>query len=103
MKIFTTLVAAALLLASTGAFAGKLVSGYTKKDGTYVQGHYKSDPDQYRYNNQKSQSYGGKQRDEFSSGTGATNKSNSTYRSRDNDSDGVYNPYDSKPDTKSKW
>lgn len=96
-------IAISILASSSNASAGKYVGGYTKKDGTYVQGHFKSAPDQYRYNNQQSQTYGGTKRDEFSSGTGATNKSNSTYNFRDNDRDGVYNPHDSKPEKKSSW
>lgn len=89
-----------LMLASGSVLASKYVSGYHRKDGTYVQGHTKSNPDEYRYNNKNSQSYGGSQRDEYSSGTGATNRSNSSYGLRDNDKDGVLNPYDRKPDSK---
>jgi hypothetical protein len=70
------------------------------KDGTYVQGHYKSSPDQYRYNNRSSQSNGGSQRDEYSSGLGATNKNNSLYGYRDNDNDGLSNSYDRYPESK---
>ena len=104
MKKQTTLVIFLILTMSANiCFANNFVDGYTKKDGTYVQGHFKSEPDQYRHNNQQSQSYGGKQRDEFSSGTGATNKSNPSYNYRDNDRDGVYNPYDAKPNKKSSW
>lgn len=104
MKKQTAAIISMILATTSGyAAAGKFVGGYTKKDGTYVQGHFKSDPDQYRYNNQQSQTYGGKQRDEFSSGTGATNKSNPSYNYRDNDRDGVYNPYDAKPEKKSSW
>ncbi len=92
------------LFALTGAaLADQYVNGYTRKDGTYVQGHMKSSPDSNRYNNRSSQTYGGSQRDEYSSGTGATNKSNSSYGWRDNDSDGVSNPYDRKPDSKRGW
>ena len=91
-----------LVALSTGALADEYVRGY-KKDGTYVQGHTKSSPDEYRYNNKGSQSYGGSQRDEYSSGTGATNKSNSSYGWRDNDNDGVSNPYDRKPDSRKGW
>lgn len=98
-----TAVLIALIALSTAALAGQYVRGYHKKDGTYVQGHTKSSPDEYRYNNKGSQSYGGNQRDEYSSGTGATNKSNSSYGWRDNDSDSVSNPYDRKPDSKRGW
>jgi len=91
------------ILFTNTALADHYVQGYTRKDGMYVQGHTASDPDPYRYNNHSSQTYGGTQRDEYSSGTGATNKSNSSYRWRDNDSDGVSNPYDRKPDSKRGW
>lgn len=93
----------ALITFSGAALAEKYVNGYTRKDGTYVQGHMKSRPDENRFNNLSSQSYGGSRRDEYSSGTGATNKSNSSYGWRDNDSDGVGNPYDRKPDSKRGW
>lgn len=93
----------ALAALSGTVLADKYVSGYTRKDGTYVQGHIKSSPDEYRYNNKGSQTYGGSQRDEYSSGTGATNRSNSSYRWRDNDSDGVSNFYDRKPESKRSW
>lgn len=75
-------------------------SGYTKRDGTYVQGHQRSTPDEYRYNNYGSQSNGGRQRDEYSNYGGATNRSNSTWGSRDNDRDGVPNAWDSKPNSR---
>lgn len=66
---------AVLLLTSTVAFAGghHSVSGYTRSDGTYVQPHVQSNPDQYRNNNYSSQgNYNpntgqtGKQRNEYS-------------------------------------
>lgn len=99
--IFFTI--AMLAFSSTPAFADKWVNGYYKKDGTYVQGHYRSSPDSYRYNNRSSQSRGGSQRDEYSSGLGATNKSNSSYGWRDNDNDGLSNSYDRKPESKKNW
>ncbi|MGH8562750.1 MAG: hypothetical protein ACREXW_01165 [Gammaproteobacteria bacterium] len=40
-----------LLALSLGASADQWVSGYTRKDGTYVQPHMRSDPDGYRPNN----------------------------------------------------
>jgi hypothetical protein len=101
----TALIISSLFIAicSTQASADKLVNGYTKKDGTYVQGHIKSSPDSKRYNNKGSQTYGGSQRDEYSSGLGATNKSNSSYGYRDNDNDGMSNSFDSKPESKKNW
>lgn len=73
------------------ASAQQWVNGYYKKDGTYVQGHYRSSPNQYRYDNYGSRSNGGTQRDEYSSGYGATNKSNPSYGFYDNDNDGILN------------
>ncbi len=99
----TALLFVALLALSGAAHADRYVNGYTRKDGTYVQGHMKSSPDSNRYNNRSSQTYGGSQRDEYSSGTGATNRSNSSYGWRDNDSDGVSNFYDRQPDSKRGW
>ena len=32
-------------------FADTWVNGYTKSNGTYVQGHYRSSPDSYKNNN----------------------------------------------------
>ncbi|MDH2918206.1 MAG: hypothetical protein PXX73_03295 [Sideroxydans sp.] len=83
------LVILAAILTNTTAFAD-----------THVSGHTRSSPDAQRSNNYNSQTNGGHQRDEYSSGTGATNKSNGSYGARDNDRDGVYNPYDSKPESK---
>lgn len=66
---------AVLLLTSTAAFAGGShnVRGYTRSDGTYVQPHAQSNPDQHRNNNYSSQgNYNpntgqeGKQRNEYS-------------------------------------
>jgi hypothetical protein len=94
------LVILAAILTSTAALADTHVNGHTRSDGTYVQGYTRSSPDSSRSNNYNSQTNGGHQRDEYSAGTGATNKSNASYGRRDNDQDGAYNPYDSKPDSK---
>ena len=88
------------ILAAGAALADHHVQGYTRKDGTYVQGHTASDPDQNRYNNRSSESLGGTKRDEFSAGGGATNKRNPAYGAYDNDRDGLINPYDPKPESK---
>lgn len=70
----TILLAALALLVSGTASADQWVNGYTKKDGTYVQGHYRSSPNQYRYDNYSSQGNvnpytgeSGSQRNEWSS------------------------------------
>lgn len=101
----TVLIISSLLIAicAAPASADKWVNGYTKKDGTYVQGHMKSSPDSNRYNNKSSQTNGGSQRDEYSSGLGATNKSNSSYGYRDNDNDGLGNSFDPKPESGQNW
>lgn len=50
------LIASALLFVFSGlAYADQYVRGYTRSDGTYVQPHYRSDPNQYRYDNYSSQ------------------------------------------------
>ena len=97
-----TLVFFVASLIAGAAFADSYVKGHTRSDGTYVQGHTRSSPDQYRSNNRGSESRGGSQRDEYSSDS-ATNKSNPSYGSRDNDRDGVSNSYDRKPESKRGW
>ena len=86
------------IILSTNVIAAKSVKGYTRSDGTYVQGYIRSSPDSNRYNNYGSQTNGGSKRDEFSS-SGATNKSNSGYNRYDNDNDGISNSYDRKPES----
>lgn len=77
------------------------VKAYTRKDGTYVPAHTASNPDAHRYNNRSSRTNGGTQRDEYSDPS-ATNKKNASYRSSDNDKDGVSNAYDSAPEDKTE-
>jgi hypothetical protein len=85
---------------STNTFADSYyVNGYYKQNGTYVQGHQKTTPDEYRYNNRNAVSNGGYERDEYSI-SGATNKRNSQYGLYDNDRDGVNNSYDNQPEVK---
>ena len=99
MKYLLTIFA---IILSTNALADKSVKGYTRSDGTYVQGYTRSSPDSSRANNNGSKSNGGNQRDEYSS-PGATNKGNSSYGSYDNDNDGVSNNYDKKPKSSSGY
>ncbi|ATI04049.1 MULTISPECIES: hypothetical protein [Cycloclasticus] len=100
-KIFLTGVLSIFIFSfSSSIYADKYVKGYTKSNGTYVQGYYRSSPDAVRSNNINSQSNGGSQRDEYSSGLGATNKKNSSYNYRDNDNDGISNRYDKTPNAK---
>lgn len=62
------------LLFSQAAYPAKYIQGHTNKNGTYTQGHFKSEPNSKRYDNLNSKTtqtnpYTGKrgqQRDEFS-------------------------------------
>lgn len=49
------LIALFLLSFSLGVLADKSVSGYTRKDGTYVAPYYRSSPDTHLYNNYSSE------------------------------------------------
>lgn len=49
------LLAAALVMAATAAHAQVYVQGYTTANGTYVQGHYRSAPNQTRIDNYTTQ------------------------------------------------
>lgn len=100
--IALTVTVAALIAASPLSMAGKYVQGYTKKNGTYVSGYYKSDANSARYDNKSSQSNGGSQRDEYSS-PAATNKSNPSWGYSDNDGDGISNAYDRSPANMSEY
>lgn len=42
------------VLAATPALADNYVNGYLRKDGTYVQGHWRSSPDGQKWNNYSS-------------------------------------------------
>lgn len=54
MKLITTLLLSVLLSLSFIAQADSYVRGYYKKDGTYVAPHYRSSPNQYKYDNYSS-------------------------------------------------
>lgn len=41
----------AILLVSTSAWASEWVNGYTRSDGTYVPGHYRSSPNNTKIDN----------------------------------------------------
>lgn len=99
MKYIFTVLAIVL---STNSLADKSVKGYTRSDGTHVQGYTRSSPDSSRANNYGSKSNGGSQRDEYSS-PGATNKGNSSYGIYDNDNDSIGNNYDRKPESNSGY
>ncbi len=50
-----TLISTLALIASTGAaLSDTYVRGYTRNDGTYVQPHYRTNPDSNRFNNYSS-------------------------------------------------
>ena len=88
-------------LTASSAFAAHYVNGYTKSNGTYVSGHMAATPNANRWDNPSSQSQGGGHHDEFSTPS-ATNKSNATWGSHDNDGDGVSNSTDRYPESKQK-
>ena len=48
MKLLITLL---MLSVTTSTLAGTYVKGYVKKDGTYVEPHYRSSPDSSKFNN----------------------------------------------------
>ncbi|MEH0862271.1 hypothetical protein [Halobacteriovorax sp. DPLXC-1] len=77
-----------LILIGNTIIAGTTwVNGYTRKDGTYVRGHYRSTPDNTKTNNL---------------GRGRYNDSSyGTYNeavTRDDDNDGIYNQFDNDDD-----
>lgn len=45
------LAAMAIIVTAAPAFADEYVNGYTRSDGTYVQGHFRSSADGVRDNN----------------------------------------------------
>ena len=44
-----------LICITTSAFADTYVRGHTRKDGTYVEPHYRSSPDNSKFNNYSSE------------------------------------------------
>lgn len=55
MKKTIVLAVALVALTATASFADEYVNGYMRQDGTYVQPHYRSEPNQYRNDNYSSQ------------------------------------------------
>jgi hypothetical protein len=52
MKVISAIISAALLaILSFSVIADQSVRGYTRRDGTYVAPHYRSSPNQYRFDN----------------------------------------------------
>ena len=51
-RLFTIALSWVLLLsAASVAFADQYIRGYSRRDGTYVQPHWRSEPDSNPYNN----------------------------------------------------
>jgi hypothetical protein len=50
-----TLIAILLLASATTSFGDEMVRGYIRKDGTYVQPHFRSSPNNYKFDNYGSQ------------------------------------------------
>lgn len=96
------LIVGSMLALTTFVASADWVDGYTRKDGTYVQGHYRASPNAYRYDNPSSRSMGGTRRDEFSN-PGAANRSNSAWGMYDNDRDGLSNSFDPNPNSKCNY
>lgn len=72
----------ALALVSAVAFAGQVwVNGYYRKDGTYVQGHYRTTPDSDQSNN-------------YGRPSAQDRRDNTSPYPRDQDGDGISNQYD---------
>ncbi len=55
MKKILAVLIFALLVTQSAGFAYTRVSGYTRKNGTYVAPYYRSDSDGYKANNWSSQ------------------------------------------------
>lgn len=92
----------ALALSAQLALADNYVRPYIKKDGTYVEGHYKSGPDRNPYNNYSSQGnsnpYTGQQ------GTRDPYQVQQQYQyPTPTYNGGFYNPYDSNSQPRSRW
>ena len=51
----STIFALLLALITSVAFADSYVKGYTKKDGTYVEPHYRSSPNNSKFDNYSTQ------------------------------------------------
>lgn len=68
----------AVLMGLSGLAQAGYVHGYTRSNGTYVQGHYRSEPNSTRADNY-----------------GPSRGTSTPYYSRDNDRDGIPNQYDS--------
>lgn len=49
------ILASAIVLLATPAFADQFVNGYFRQNGTYVQPHYRSSPDSNPFNNYSTQ------------------------------------------------
>lgn len=80
-----------VLVTASMSFAG-WVNGYYRKDGTYVRGHYRSNPDGYKWNN-----YGPSRNesDRYNPyGRDYDNDGSPNYLDRDDDNDGYMDDYD---------
>jgi hypothetical protein len=84
------LLAAVLAMLAGQVWADTFVRGYTRKDGTYVQPHYRSNPDGNRFNNYSTQG----NTNPYTGRAGTVNPYVPSYRPAP-----VYNPptYDSAP------
>lgn len=54
MQCVRHIIGLTLMLCCMSASADQYIQGYTRSDGTYVQGHHRSNPDHNPYNNYSS-------------------------------------------------
>lgn len=81
------------LMTASFAFAGDVwVNGYYRKDGTYVRGHYRSSPDEYKWNNYGPSRNSYELTNPYS--RDSDNDGSPNYLDMDDDNDGVFDDYD---------
>jgi hypothetical protein len=88
-----TMAAALWFSASLQASADDWVSGYTRSDGTYVQGHFRSNPNSYQFDNYSAEGNRNPYTGEYGikppeyTGPSSDNRSYDGFRSFDHDYD----------------
>jgi hypothetical protein len=88
-KLFIAL--CVVLLSASLAFAG-WVNGYYRSDGTYVRGHYRSSPDEYKSNNYGPSKNESDRLNPY--GRDYDNDGIPNYQDYDDDNDGSHDDYD---------
>lgn len=75
----TMVILAAILCCAVTAAADEYVNGYSRKDGTYVEGHYRTSPNSNPYDNYSSKG----NTNPYTGGRGYEQPSTSNFDSRD--------------------